>query len=89
MPARQRAHKERIAWHARKIKGIVQDETCHNLPLFDLGREGQRAAAESMRRKSDQADRMFDKLVEFMNESQRLNTDYQFSKQVEAPSWLA
>jgi len=51
--------------------------------------EGQRAAAESMRRKSDQADRMFDKLVEFMNESQRLNTDYQFSKQVEAPSWLA
>jgi hypothetical protein len=27
--------------------------------------------------------------VEFMNESQRLNTDYQFSKQVEAPSWLA
>lgn len=53
-----------------------------------IATEGERGAKENMRRKSDAADRMFDQLVKYMHEAQRLDVAHKFEKEVEIPSWL-
>lgn len=54
-----------------------------------IATEGGRGAKENMRRKSDNADRMFSNLVLHMNEALRIESGYQFTKQVELPTWLS
>jgi hypothetical protein len=41
-----------------------------------------------MRRKADQADRMFSLLVQHMNAAMRIETGYKFTKETEVPTWL-
>lgn len=52
--------------------------------------EGERRVIENLRRKSAQADRMFESLVEHMNDSLQIRrTDYRdYDTSVETPSWL-
>ena len=50
--------------------------------------EGERGVQENMRRKSDQADRMFTLLVRHMHEALQIDAGYKFEKKVEMPSWL-
>lgn len=52
--------------------------------------EGERRVLENLRRKSEQADRMFESLVAHMNDALRIRrTDYRdFTKTAEVPAWL-
>lgn len=51
--------------------------------------EGERGIADNLHRKSAAADRMFTALVEHMHESLTIESGYQFTKDVEVPSWLS
>jgi hypothetical protein len=53
-----------------------------------IATEGQRGIKENMRRKADQADRMFSLLVQHMNAAMRIETGYKFTKETEVPTWL-
>jgi len=43
---------------------------------------------KNLQRKSKQSEIMFDELVRTMNDSLKINTDYDFSKKTEVPAWL-
>lgn len=51
--------------------------------------EGERGARESMRRKSEAADRMFTELVRHMGEALRIDNGRHFTKETEVPKWLS
>jgi len=51
--------------------------------------EGSAGVLANMQRKADAADAMFARLVEHMNNSLAINSDHNFNKKVEVPSWLA
>ncbi len=53
-----------------------------------IATEGQRGIRDNMKRKSAAADKMFTRIVQHMNESVTMQTDYQFSKQESIPAWL-
>ena len=69
----------RRCWRFGQKKPVINDIICT---------EGQRGAMESIRRKSDQASKMFDKLVEFMNQAQKIDSTYKFTQEVAIPKWL-
>lgn len=48
---------------------------------------GGRKMLENLERKSKQADKMFDQLVQFMNRELRIEEDYH-SQEIEVPSWM-
>lgn len=53
-----------------------------------IATEGERGALENMKRKSENAGRMFTRIVQHMNESVRLDTGYKFDKEEEVARWL-
>ncbi len=53
-----------------------------------IATEGERGAMESMQRKSNQANSMFDNLVTYMNDAQKIDTTYKFTQEASIPSWL-
>lgn len=58
--------------------------------LVDLvATEGERGAKENMRRKSEDADRMFSMLVAHMHEAEKIDAGYKFTNEAEAPAWLS
>jgi hypothetical protein len=69
----------RRCWRFGQTRDVVNDI---------IATEGQRGIKENMRRKADQADRMFSLLVEHMNAAMRIETGYKFTQETEAPSWL-
>lgn len=50
--------------------------------------EGEMEILENLKRKSEQADKMFDSLVELMHEGMRVRHALEFATQTEVPSWL-
>ena len=69
----------RRCWRFGQTKPVTNDL---------IATEGERGASQNMRRKSENADRMFTRIVQHMNESVRLDTGYKFEKNEEVPSWL-
>ncbi len=69
----------RRCWRFGQTKPVINDL---------IATEGERGASLNMRRKSENADRMFSRIVQHMNESVRLETGYRFEKEEETPSWL-
>jgi hypothetical protein len=53
-----------------------------------IATEGQRGIMENLRRKTDQADRMFDAIVKYMAEALQIHHGYKFEKKAEVPAWL-
>lgn len=53
-----------------------------------IATEGQRGIKDNMKRKGDQASRMFSLLVEHMNAAMKVDASYKFSQRAEVPSWL-
>jgi hypothetical protein len=53
-----------------------------------IATEGQRGIKENLRRKTEQADRMFDSIVKYMAEALQIHHGYRFEKKAEVPSWL-
>jgi hypothetical protein len=53
-----------------------------------IATEGEAGVAKNLRRKADQADQMFAKLVEYMTDELRIGSAESFSNQEEIPSWL-
>ena len=51
--------------------------------------EGEAAARQSLSRKSEQADRMFDALVRHMREGMAVRRSESFDEEMEVPAWLA
>ena len=49
---------------------------------------GESAVLKNLQRKAKLADVMFENLVEYMNSSQKINTDNNFGKKTEVPKWL-
>ncbi len=52
-----------------------------------IATEGQRGAMENMRRKSDNADRMFASLIEHMHKAIRIDGGVKYEKTMEVPVW--
>lgn len=50
--------------------------------------EGEKGIKENLRRKSDQADRMFSSLVAHMNDAIRIDRNSHYEKRTEVPAWL-
>ena len=50
--------------------------------------EGESSVLKNLQRKSEAADKMFDRLVEHMNEAQHIDRMVSYSNAVEVPSWL-
>jgi hypothetical protein len=50
--------------------------------------EGERGVKENLRRKSEQADRMFSELVAHMNDALRIGRVTEYTKAPEVPAWL-
>lgn len=50
--------------------------------------EGEAGVLENLNRKAAQAEKMFDRMVELMNNELRIERSTAFTKQQEAPSWL-
>lgn len=50
--------------------------------------EGGRSALDNLRRKAGQADKMFDRLVEHMNDAIKIERSVEHTKRVEVPAWL-
>lgn len=69
----------RRCWRYGQTKRVINDI---------IATEGERGAKDNMRRKSDNADRMFSNLVLHMNEALRIESGYKFDKKVELPAWL-
>ena len=53
-----------------------------------IASEGERGVLGNMTRKADQAERMFSKLVELINQELRIETKNLHIKNQELPSWL-
>lgn len=53
-----------------------------------IATEGQRGIRDNMSRKAIAANRMFERIVQHMNESLEIRTDYVFGTATEAPTWL-
>jgi hypothetical protein len=51
--------------------------------------EGGKNALDNLKRKADQADRMFVSLVAHMNDAIRIDRATEFSQSAEVPPWLA
>jgi hypothetical protein len=49
---------------------------------------GMETILNNLQNKSKAADKMFSILVENMNDSLKINTDINFDKKMEVPSWL-
>lgn len=60
----------------------------HPVTVDLIATEGERGAKENMQRKSANSDRMFTLLVKHMNDVLRINRSTDYTKKVEAPSWL-
>jgi hypothetical protein len=69
----------RRCWRFGQTKPVINDL---------IATEGERGASLNMRRKSENADQMFTRIVQHMNESIRLDSGYKFEKNVEVPEWL-
>jgi hypothetical protein len=69
----------RRCWRFGQTKPVTNDL---------IATEGERGASQNMKRKSENADRMFSRIVQHMNESVRLDTGYKFEKNEEVPAWL-
>ena len=69
----------RRCWRFGQTKPVINDL---------IATEGERGASQNMRRKSENADRMFSRIVQHMNESVRLEVGYRFEKEEEVPAWL-
>jgi SNF2 family DNA or RNA helicase len=50
--------------------------------------EGEQRASENLLKKSNAADRMFDRLVRHMNDAQRIERSTDFGANTEVPTWL-
>lgn len=50
--------------------------------------EGERGIKENLKRKSEQADKMFTELVAHMNDALRIDRAHKYEKAMEAPVWL-
>ncbi len=50
--------------------------------------EGERGVLDSLKRKAAQADKMFSRLVDLMNQGQSVSSDRNANKGVKVPSWL-
>jgi len=50
--------------------------------------EGELSVLKNLQRKSDAADKMFDYLIKFMNDSIKIDNLQTYSNQMEVPSWL-
>ncbi len=50
---------------------------------------GEAGVLQNLQRKSAQADKMFDRLVEHMNESITLQRNQETKTQIEIPSWIS
>lgn len=50
--------------------------------------EGEQCVLENLKRKGDQADVMFSKLVELMNDQLKIQKSTEFTQKVEIPKWL-
>lgn len=50
--------------------------------------EGEKGIKDNMRRKSEQADRMFTMLVKHMHEAMQIDAGYKFTEQEAVPAWL-
>lgn len=68
----------RRCWRFGQTRDVVNDI---------IATEGQRGIKENMRRKADQATRMFSLLVEHMNEAMRIDSGVKYEQAVEAPTW--
>ena len=53
-----------------------------------IGSEGDRGVMKNLRRKAEQADRMFSSLVDHMNEAERIQKVNRFTNAEKVPSWL-
>ena len=53
-----------------------------------IATEGQIGAMQNLQRKSEAAGRMFDNLVKFMNDAQKIDSTYKFTQEAQIPSWL-
>jgi hypothetical protein len=69
----------RRCWRFGQTKSVINDL---------IATEGERGASLNMRRKSENADKMFTRIVQHMNESVRLEVGYKFEKKEEVPAWL-
>ena len=69
----------RRCWRFGQTRDVVVDL---------VATEGEQGIKDNMRRKSDQADRMFSRLVEHMNEAQQLKSSMPYETPVEVPAWL-
>lgn len=69
----------RRCWRFGQKQSVVNDV---------IASEGQREVLANLKRKAAGADRMFDLLVKYMNESQAIKTDYQFGEKELIPAWL-
>lgn len=54
-----------------------------------IASEGEHGVVQNLRRKAEQADRMFTALVEHMNDARRIDPTRMFSRKEEVPSWLS
>ncbi len=68
----------RRCWRFGQTRDVINDI---------IATEGQRGAMENMRRKSDNADRMFASLIEHMHKSIRIDGGVKYEKQMEVPVW--
>ncbi|RLJ04021.1 MAG: helicase [Candidatus Aenigmatarchaeota archaeon] len=50
--------------------------------------EGEFRVLKNLQRKAEKADKMFTKLIKFMNKSLHINTDLNYNKPMEVPVWL-
>lgn len=53
-----------------------------------ISTKGGEAVLENLRRKSEQADRMFDSLIQHMNDARSVARTREFTETMEVPSWL-
>ena len=50
--------------------------------------EGEFAVLKNLQRKARNADKMFNSLIKYMNNSQKIESDDEFKKIIEVPKWL-
>lgn len=69
----------RRSWRFGQLNPVINDI---------ISTEGQRGTLENMRRKSLNADRMFDSLVRYMHQALAIDNGYKFDTEVAIPAWL-
>ncbi len=69
----------RRCWRFGQTREVVNDI---------ISTEGQRGVAENMRRKSDNADKMFAALIEHMHKAIKIDGGVKYENKMEVPAWL-